>query len=64
MKWPWRRAEDTSGEAIEQLRRLERNDGEVAKLAEELIDVQRRNNFSRMVDVAISRRRLREDGGG
>jgi hypothetical protein len=53
--WPWRRAEDTSTEAREHLRRLEDNDPEVQRLGAELRDTQSRNNFSRMVDLAIHR---------
>lgn len=53
--WPWHRAEDTTAEARHHLRRLEANDPEVARLGGELRDTQRRNNFSRMVSLAIHR---------
>ena len=54
-RWPWRRVVDTSDEACGYLRRLEQHDPEVARLAAELIEVRRRNNFSVMVDAALAR---------
>lgn len=64
MRWPpWRKARDTTDEALEHLRAIEENAAKIARLSEELIETQRRNNFSHMVDVAIRRHRLREDGG-
>lgn len=59
MRWrwpPWRAAEDTSEEAQAQLRKLERRDPEVERLGAELRETQKRNNFSGMVEIAISRR--------
>jgi len=53
--WPWHRAEDTSAEAREHLRRLEADEPEVQRLAAELRDTQHRNNFSGMVAAAIAR---------
>lgn len=55
-RWPWRRAEDTSDEAKACLAQLEANEAEVKRLGAELRQVQRHNNFSGMVDAAISRR--------
>lgn len=51
---PWR-APDTSTEARECLRRLEAHDADVARLAAELSEAQRRNHFSSMVAAAIAR---------
>jgi hypothetical protein len=53
--WPWHRAEDTRTEARHHLRRLEARDPEVERLGAELRETQHRNNFSRMVDLAIHR---------
>lgn len=60
-RWPGRRARDTTDEALEQLHRLEECAAEVNRLGAELRQVQRKNNFSRMVDVAFARR-SREEG--
>jgi hypothetical protein len=61
-RWPpWRSAPDTTDEALEQLHRLTCQDAEVARLARQLRETRRRNNFSTMVDAAISRR-VREEG--
>jgi hypothetical protein len=58
VKWwpPWRRAKDTTDEALEHLRRLAERELEVERLGEELRATARKNNFSVMVDAAISRR--------
>lgn len=53
--WQFWRAEDTSEEAQEELARLEDREPEVARLSSELQEIQRRNNFSGMVDRAIRR---------
>jgi hypothetical protein len=63
MRWrwpPWRQADDTTDEARACLQQLEDNDAEVRRLAAELRIAKRRNNFSTMVDAAISRRVRRE----
>jgi hypothetical protein len=59
-RWPWRRADDTTDEARACLQQLDDNDAEVRRLADELRIVKRRNNFSAMVDAAITRRARRE----
>lgn len=53
--WQFWRAEDTSEEAQAELTRLEDREPEVARLSTELREIQRRNNFSGMVDRAIRR---------
>lgn len=56
-RWPWRRrVQDTSDEAQAALAQLEANEPEVRRLEAELRETQRKNNFSGMVDAAISRR--------
>lgn len=55
MRWLWRRTTDTSDEAAAELAKLTARDPEVAALGRELREVQRRNNFSALVDAAIRR---------
>ena len=60
--WPWQSvAKDTGEEAQAELAKLKQRDEEIALLAEELREMRRRNNFSRMVNEAISRK-TREGG--
>lgn len=62
-RWPWTHvAEDTSDEAQAELEKLEERDDEVTRLGKQLQEAHRRNNFSSMVNEAISRK-AREQGG-
>lgn len=63
MRWrwpPWRPAEDTTGEALAELEKLERRDPDIERLGAELRERQKQNNFSGMVAQAI--RRGAQDG--
>jgi hypothetical protein len=55
VRWPWRHRAAESVEAREALAELEDLDVEVGELGRRLERVERRNNFSGMVALAISR---------
>ena len=51
----WSKAEDNPGEAQAEMAKLEDREPEVDRLSIELREIQKRNNFSGMVDRAIRR---------
>jgi len=57
-QWPpWARHVDTTDEARAALEQLAQLDAEIHELSRQLRAVQRRNNFSAMVNAAIARKR-------
>lgn len=63
MRWPWQRKQEKSNEAKEHLERVLARDPEVAHLARELREAQRRNHFSYMVITAMGRGTTEGDSG-
>lgn len=55
--WPWRRHEVHTEEAEQVLARIRQHEEEIAQLACELREAERRNHFSEMVRLAIARHR-------
>ena len=55
MRWPWQKAPDRTREVEEHLRRVMDREAEVKDLSQSLREAQRRNHFSELVNVAISR---------
>ena len=52
-RWPWR--SPAKGDAVAELAKLCDRDGEVERLGRELRETRSRNNFSAMVNYALSR---------